>query len=375
MNQWWAHPEPYAIAGAMIAMLLVAGWMLVSNHRTVKRRAKSAKLYEDREKLATKTYDEFAEEYRKVRAKLSGKYHEIEVVEILQDISDYSAGRDHLDQRITNDVALAILEQISAAKDKELAVVLHTLGGYAFPSEMIADAIRSHPKRTRVYIPYVAMSGGTIIALAADEIYMSKSASLGPIDAQFGAFPADAYIRLVQDKPPQFIHDATLLTSYVAEKYESGARERAADLLNRKYGFDPKKKPRPKRKGWFSKPTMPKPDREKMLKVVDHFLSKELYHGAKISAEKAKGFGVTISGDCSKDVYALVNARLRMLWKSDPPKEATILLAPVVQMGQTNATALPVVMHEAPGARSTIKTPSAVVPQNEIPPQPEAPKS
>ena len=35
-------------------------------------------------------------------------------------------------------------------------------------------------------MPHYAMSGGTLIALAADEIVMSDHAVLGPVDPQMG---------------------------------------------------------------------------------------------------------------------------------------------------------------------------------------------
>ena len=44
----------------------------------------------------------------------------------------------------------------------------------------------------RAIIPQIAMSGGTMIALACKEIVMGKHSNLGPIDPQFGGVPAHA---------------------------------------------------------------------------------------------------------------------------------------------------------------------------------------
>jgi len=51
----------------------------------------------------------------------------------------------------------------------------------------IARAIRGHKGKVTVFVPHYAMSGGTLIALAADEIVMSRHAVLGPIDLRSGS--------------------------------------------------------------------------------------------------------------------------------------------------------------------------------------------
>jgi len=40
------------------------------------------------------------------------------------------------------------------------------------------------------------MSGGTLIALSADEIVMGEQAVLGPVDPQLGQYPAASLIQL-----------------------------------------------------------------------------------------------------------------------------------------------------------------------------------
>jgi ClpP class serine protease len=47
----------------------------------------------------------------------------------------------------------------------------------------------AHPAKVTVYVPVYAMSGGTLIALAADEIVMGEFSVLGPIDPQILALP------------------------------------------------------------------------------------------------------------------------------------------------------------------------------------------
>jgi len=63
-------------------------------------------------------------------------------------------------------------------------VILHTLGGYSLAAELVAAALKRIRDPRRVYVPYIAMSAGTLIALAADRIHLGKNACLGPIDTQ-----------------------------------------------------------------------------------------------------------------------------------------------------------------------------------------------
>ena len=63
--------------------------------------------------------------------------------------------------------------------DVPLDIVLHTPGGLVLAALQIARAIRGHKGKVTVLVPHYAMSGGTLIALAADEIVMSPYAVLG----------------------------------------------------------------------------------------------------------------------------------------------------------------------------------------------------
>ncbi|MGB9589025.1 MAG: SDH family Clp fold serine proteinase, partial [Armatimonadota bacterium] len=56
--------------------------------------------------------------------------------------------------------------------DVPIYLVLHTPGGLLLAAEQIAHALQRHQAKVTVLIPHYAMSGGTLIALAADEIIM-----------------------------------------------------------------------------------------------------------------------------------------------------------------------------------------------------------
>src|SRR3982074_124475 len=85
--------------------------------------------------------------------------------------------------------------------DLPLDIILHTPGGLVLAALQIARAIREHKGKVTVFVPHYAMSGGTLIALSADEIVMSKHAVLGPIDPQLGQSPAALLLKVGAAQP------------------------------------------------------------------------------------------------------------------------------------------------------------------------------
>lgn len=122
--------------------------------------------------------------------------------------------------------------------DVPIDLVLHTPGGLVLAAEQIAAALAAHPAPVRVYVPHYAMSGGTLIALAADEILMSPSAVLGPVDPQIGELPAASILTAVAQKDPNEVDDRTLILADVGRKAQSQVREFVARLLDRRLPTD-----------------------------------------------------------------------------------------------------------------------------------------
>ena len=72
-------------------------------------------------------------------------------------------------------------------KSKGLDLILHTPGGNLAATESIVEYIKKiFCNDIRVFIPQIAMSAGTMMALSAKEIIMGKHSNLGPIDPQLG---------------------------------------------------------------------------------------------------------------------------------------------------------------------------------------------
>lgn len=88
---------------------------------------------------------------------------------------------------------MATVHQLDRSKGLDL--VLHTPGGDGAATESIVDYLRKmFDGNIRAFIPQLAMSAGTMIALSCKEIFMGKHSNLGPIDPQVLGLPANGVI-------------------------------------------------------------------------------------------------------------------------------------------------------------------------------------
>ena len=125
--------------------------------------------------------------------------------------------------------------------DKPITLILHTPGGLVLAAAQIALALKAHPAKTTVIVPHYAMSGGTLIALAADEILMDPHAVLGPVDPQLsdprvGSVPAISVLKVVQKKGVEKVSDLTLIKADIAEKAVRQLEELVIELTEDKLG-------------------------------------------------------------------------------------------------------------------------------------------
>ncbi|HEX9920960.1 MAG TPA: ATP-dependent Clp protease proteolytic subunit [Candidatus Methylomirabilis sp.] len=163
-----------------------------------------------------------------------------------------------------------------------LDLVLHTPGGLVLAATQIASALHKHKARVRVFVPHYAMSGGTLIALAADEIVMDEHAVLGPVDPQLGEYPAASLIRLRREKPIQDIDDRTLILADVAEKALFQIHETLRLLLSDKY-------------------------EPAQAEEITNILSQGIWtHDNPITFEKAKEWGLKVSSEMPPDIHKLM---------------------------------------------------------------------
>ncbi|GIX11612.1 MAG: serine protease [Elioraea sp.] len=166
--------------------------------------------------------------------------------------------------------------------DVPLDIVLHTPGGLVLAATQIARAIQGHKGKVTVFVPHYAMSGGTLIALAADEIVMCRHSVLGPIDPQLGGMPAASIVKVASEKPIAEVEDQTLVLADVGRKAITQVEAAATRLLA-----------------------------EKMDEAAAKALAAKLAtgtwtHDYPISAEEARGMGLPVSLDMPNEVLELM---------------------------------------------------------------------
>lgn len=81
---------------------------------------------------------------------------------------------------IDTDVAGAFLYALDQHRDPDTTIVVHTRGGLVVSCAQIAEALLNSDNT--VIVPYMAFSGGTLIALSASKLKMGDYAALTPVD-------------------------------------------------------------------------------------------------------------------------------------------------------------------------------------------------
>ena len=167
-------------------------------------------------------------------------------------------------------------------EDVPLDIVLHTPGALALAALQIARAIHGHKAKVTVFVPHYAMSGGTLIALAADEIVMCKHSVLGPVDPQLGQSPAASLIKVIEQKPIAEIDDQTIVLADIGRKAITQVKQSACELLER---------------------TLPPNQAEALAEKLS---TGTWTHNYPIWATVAKELGLPISTDMPKEVMELM---------------------------------------------------------------------
>jgi ClpP class serine protease len=160
-------------------------------------------------------------------------------------------------------------------------LVLHTPGGLVLAALQIARAIHKRPGKVTAFVPHYAMSGGTLIALAAHEIVMSADAVLGPVDPQLGQYPAASILKAVARKPVERVRDETLILADQAEKAMSQVRESTREFLA---------------------PKIP----EKADELARLLSDGTWTHDNPITFERASGFGLPVSDKLPTEILDLM---------------------------------------------------------------------
>src|ERR1700704_4689321 len=186
----------------------------------------------------------------------------------------------YIDINDSEDVLRAI--QMTDA-DVPLDLVLHTPGGLVLAALQIAKAVREHKGKVTVFVPHYAMSGGTLIALAADEIVMCEHSVLGPVDPQLGEYPAASIVRAVRQKPIAEVDDKTLILADQAEKALFQMEHEVTDLLARKFPAD------------------------KATELAKLLTSGTWTHDFPITYERGRELGLSVRDDMPENILGLIH--------------------------------------------------------------------
>jgi len=163
--------------------------------------------------------------------------------------------------------------------DYPIELIIHTPGGLVLAAGQIAHALKRHRAKVTVFVPHYAMSGGTLIALAADEIVMDPNAVLGPIDPQLGQSPAASVLTVLDRKKPEDIDDETLILADVSRKAITQVRRTAQELLAERMAP------------------------EQAAALAERLATGTWTHDYPILAEEAKALGLPVSTDMPEEVY------------------------------------------------------------------------
>ena len=185
---------------------------------------------------------------------------------------------------ISIDDSEAVLRAIRfTPPEQPIDVILHTPGGLVLASEQIAKALVERKGKVTVFVPHYAMSGGTLIALAADEIVMDPNAVLGPVDPQIGDMPAASIIRAVEIKGPQRVSDEVLILADIAQKARLQVLAFVTQVLGKHM------------------------DDKRSLQVATVLTEGRWTHDFPITVEAARSLGLPVSTDIPPQVYELMD--------------------------------------------------------------------
>ena len=163
--------------------------------------------------------------------------------------------------------------------DCPIDLIMHTPGGLVLSAGQIAYALSRHPGKVTVFIPHYAMSGGTLIALSADEIVMDENAVLGPVDPQIGQSPAASVLTVLERKEAKDIDDQTLILADVAQKAMQQVRVFVQELLSER--LSP----------------------EQAERLADTLSQGTWTHDYPITAQAAQAMGLPVRTDIPAEIY------------------------------------------------------------------------
>ena len=253
--------------------------------------------------LVTPMIQRFATNYQRVRAirRLEQKRGS-RVVTLIHRQESISLLGLPISRYIDVDDSEAILRAVRLTPDElPMDLIIHTPGGLVLAAEQIAEALVRRKGRVTVFVPHYAMSGGTLIAMAADGIVMDENAVLGPVDPQVGQYPAASVLNVVEQKPISEVDDQTLILADVGRKALEQVRATVVQVLTGNGMGD-----------------------KKAQDLATALASGRWTHDYPISFEEAKALGLPVSDAIPKEVHELMS-----LYPQAPSRRPSVQYIPI----------------------------------------------
>lgn len=184
--------------------------------------------------------------------------------------------------------------------DLPIDLIVHTPGGLVLATEQIAFALLRHAAPVTIFVPHYAMSGGTLLALAADSIVMDPNAVLGPVDPQVGKYPAASILAAVSEKDRNEVDDDTLILADMSRKAIDQMTETVTAILNER---------------------LPAADAERLARTLTEG---RWTHDFPITVDQARALGLAVNTDMPQEFYHLMR-----LFPQPPRRRPSVFYVPL----------------------------------------------
>jgi ClpP class serine protease len=177
-----------------------------------------------------------------------------------------------------------VLRAIRMTDDTQpIDLILHLPCGMSLALEQIAAALSQHPAKVTVIIPHYGMSGGALVALAADEVLMDAQAVLGPLSPLVGGYPAASVLKALEAVGDENAADETVILADVARKTQAQVKQAICRIAHSHHSD------------------------EKAEKLADQLTADTWMPGCPIFVDQVEEMGFTVDKNVPDEVYRLMN--------------------------------------------------------------------
>lgn len=274
------------LVGALIALAVINSLALIKQRfGTIGRAHEGAnRVEQERGVEVGSIHPPNREQILGLRARLRHEFEEergSKVITIIHRREPWTKSTEEDPEIVLEDAESVVGEIRKTSPDTPIDLIIHTPGGLAAASQLIAMAVKFHPAKVTVFVPFYAWSGGTLVALAADEIRMEKYSILGPVDPQIDGFPASLYSKILKRKSQDSITDKTLILAELAELEIRNVMEFVKWLL------------------------LDRMDGHKASQVAEVLVGGYMSHDSLITMEPAKRLGLNVVEGIPKKIYEM----------------------------------------------------------------------